>query len=459
MVADRLKSSARHQGLLLGLQVIGGAMGAMLLLVIAARHNARFDLTPDREHTLTDATHEVLARLDQDVEITVFYNGQEPARRREAASLLERYREARRRIRVRMYDLDRSPGLAKRLGVSRYNTGVLEGERRIPLSLIDEKEITSALMYLVDPVERVVYFTVEHGEHDPFNPDERRGYTKIARELEAEHYAVRRLEGLGAHGVPPDATAVVAAGPRTDFEPDELATLRRYLAGGGAIVFLVDPGTPPHLAAFLEEYGLLVGNDIVVDQRNTLLGADSFMPRIPYINQSAFPRPPDLPVVVAEAQSIALGGERPGITGVYLASSTEDSWADVGQDSLRGGTPLFSRDQDHRGPVPVAALARVGDESTIQRGGVITIGDADFASNLYLGILGNRDFFLAVIDLLTHRELHGVLRPVQPGGALSPISLTARQSSLVFWTTVVLPLATVLAIGAIAALRRRERLG
>jgi len=96
--------------------------------------------------------------------------------------------------------------------------------------------------------------------------------------------------------------------------------------------------------------------------------------------------------------------------------------------------------------------------AAIQRGCVITIGDADFASNLYLGILGNRDFFLAVIDLLTHRELHGVLRPVQPGGALSLISLTARQSSLVFWTTVVLPPATVLAIGAIAALRRRKRL-
>jgi hypothetical protein len=458
MVVDRLRGSARHQGLLLGLQVIGGAMGAMLLLLIAGRHNVRFDLTPDRAHTLTDATREVLARLDQDVEITVFYDGQEPARRREAASLLERYREARPGIQVRMYDLDRSPGLAKRLGVSRYNTGVLEGKRRIPLTMIDEKEITSALMYLIDPVERIVYFTVEHGEHDPFDPHERRGYTQIARELEAEHYMVRRLEGLGAHEVPPDATVVVAAGPRTDFEAQELATLRRYVAGGGAVAFLLDPGTPSRLAGFLAEYGLVLGNDVVVSERNALLGADSFMPRIPYINQSAFPRPPDLPLVLAEAQSITLGAERPGITGIYLAYSTEDSWADVGQDSLRGGTPLFSPDQDHRGPVPVAALARVGDESMTQRGGVITIGDADFASNLYLGILGNRDFFLAVIDLLTHRELHGVLRPVQPGGGLSLISLTARQNSLVFWTTVILPPATVLAIGAIAALRRRRRL-
>jgi len=92
MTADRLQNRAWHQGLLPALQVIVGAIGAVLLLVIAARHNMRFDLTPDRAHTLSDATREVLARLDQDVEITVFYNGQDPARRREVSSLLERYR-------------------------------------------------------------------------------------------------------------------------------------------------------------------------------------------------------------------------------------------------------------------------------------------------------------------------------------------------------------------------------
>jgi hypothetical protein len=313
-------------------------------------------------------------------------------------------------------------------------------------------------MHLIDPVERVVYFAVGHGEHDPFDPHERRGYTNVARVLEDEHYTVRKLEGLGPQGVPPDATVVVAAGPRTDFRTDELTVLRRYLQGGGAVVFLLDPGTPPHLGAFLEEYGLIVGNDVIVAERNKLLGTDSFMPRIPYINQNAFPDPPDLPFLVAEAQSIALGKERAGIKGVYLASSAEDSWADVDQDGLRDDTPLFERGEDHRGPVPVAAFARFDDASTSSRGGIIAVGDADFASNLYLGVLGNRDFFLALIDVLSRREIHGVLRPLRGGGALSPISLTERQSSLLFWATVVLPPVIVLVTGAIAVLRRRRGL-
>ena len=116
-MTDGPSPRAQHQWLLLGLQVMGGAIGTMLLLLIAARHNFRFDLTPDQAHTLTHATQEVLARLEQDVKITVFYDGQEPGQRRQMATLLERYSEAAPGIQIHLYDLDRSPGLARRLGV------------------------------------------------------------------------------------------------------------------------------------------------------------------------------------------------------------------------------------------------------------------------------------------------------------------------------------------------------
>jgi hypothetical protein len=437
----------------LGLEVAGVAIGAALVLVLATRHNLQIDLTPDRVHTLTPATREVLQRLDRDVRITILYNGREPARRREMADLASRYAAASPRVAVRMLDLDRSPGAAKRLGVTRYDTGVLEADQRVPLGVIDEEEITSALLAVVDPGGRVLYFTTGHGEHDPFDADERRGYSELARTLEAGRFTIRRLDGLGAGPVPADAAAVVVTGPRADFDARALEALRRYVRGGGAVLFLLDPTTPPGLAVFLREYGLVVGNDVLVDERNALLGTDSFMPRVPYLNQSAFRDPPELPVVLAEAQSIAIDGERPGIAATYLASSAESTWADTDRDSLAADTPRFVRGQDHRGPVPVAALARVNDAPA---GGVVVVGDADFVNNLYLGLLGNRDFFLSTIGLLTRRELHGALRPVRPGGALSPLSLTARQTLVVFGATVVTPPALVLLAGLIAALRRRR---
>jgi ABC-type uncharacterized transport system involved in gliding motility auxiliary subunit len=443
----------RGQAVALGLQLAGVATAAALLLVLATRHNVRIDLTPDRAHTLTPATREVLQRLDRDVRITVFYNGREPARRREMADLASRYAAASSRVAVRLLDLDRSPGAAKRLGVTRYDTGVLEADQRLPLGIIDEEEITSALMAIVEPGERVLYFTTAHGEHDPSDAHERRGYSDLARTLEAERYAIRELDGLGAHPIPTDAAAIVVAGPRTDFDGAALDALRRYVQGGGAVVFLLDPTTPPGLAAFLREYGLVVGNDVIVDERNALLGTDSFMPKIPYLNRSAFRDPPELPAVLAEAQSIAIVDERTEVAATYLASSAESTWADADRDSLAADTPRFVQGQDHRGPVPVAALARLNDAP---RGGVVVVGDADFVNNLYLGLLGNREFFLSTIGLLTRRELHGALRPTRPGGALSPLSLTARQTLAVFAATVAAPPALLLLVGLIAALWRRR---
>jgi ABC-type uncharacterized transport system involved in gliding motility auxiliary subunit len=456
MVAEHSRRSTRYQGPLFIAQVTGAAVGCLLLLFLAGQHNVRIDLTPKRVHTLTNASREVVARLDQNVTVTVFYSRQDVAGRRAIADLLERYDAASRRIHVRLRDLDRSPGLAKQLGVSRYGTGVLEGKRRISLGVVDEERITGALMQLVDPVERTVYFTVAHGEHDPLDRHERRGYSQIAQTLDAENYTVRRLEQLGT--IPADAAVVMVAAPRIDFSPVELSTLRRYVATGGAVLFLLDPGTPPGLTAFLTEYGLLLSNDIVIDERNTLLGADSFMPRIPYVNQSVFSHPPELPAVLPEAQSIVLDDRRPGIVRDYLASSAEETWADADRDSLTHEVPRFERGQDHRGPVPVAALARVDGEPPTGGGSIIVIGDADFVTNLYVGLVGNRDLFLALVDLLTHRELHGVLRPLRPGGSLSSLSLTAGESSAVFWTTVVGPPALVAAAGLLAAVRRRRRL-
>jgi ABC-type uncharacterized transport system involved in gliding motility auxiliary subunit len=447
----------RRQAILLALQLAGAAAMCLGLLVLAARHNVRIDLTPGHTQSLAGATHAVLARLDRDVTITVFYDGQAAGRRREMADLLERYESASPRIEARLLDLDRHPGLARRLGVTRYGTGVAAADGVVPLAVVDEEEITGALLRFVDPADRALYFTVGHGEHDPTDGDERRGYSELARSLQAEGYATKRLETLVTTGVPADAAAVVVGGPRAAFPDTAFAALRRYVGGGGAVLLLLDPGTPPAFADFLATYGLRLSEDAVVDERNALLGADNLMPRIPYLNQSVFPRLTELPAALPEAQSVAIGDAPAGVETTYLASSAEDAWADVNHDRVATESPRFTPGEDHRGPIPVAALIRVAAAEGGRTGDIAIVGDADFATNLYLGLLGNRDFFLVLLDLLTRRELRGALRPMEPGGSFSALSLTRSQDRFVFWTAVILPPALVLLAWAAATAARRRR--
>ncbi|HUE29546.1 MAG TPA: Gldg family protein, partial [Verrucomicrobiae bacterium] len=112
----------RRPALLLGVQVAAVAAILGCVLAIAALHPRRLDLTPERRFTLSPYTREVLGRLAGDVRIALFYSSQAPALRRDMTDLLALYPEVQPRITVRAFDLDRSPGMAKRLGVSNYNT-------------------------------------------------------------------------------------------------------------------------------------------------------------------------------------------------------------------------------------------------------------------------------------------------------------------------------------------------
>ena len=149
----------RRPALLLGVQV--AAVTAILgcVLALAALHPRRLDLTPERRFTLSPYTREVLGRLAGDVRITLFYSSQAGAIRREMTDLLTLYQEAQPHVTVRAFDLDRSPGMAKRLGVSNYNTAVVEGgERREAVEVVSEEAVTAALLAVAGTPPVATYF-------------------------------------------------------------------------------------------------------------------------------------------------------------------------------------------------------------------------------------------------------------------------------------------------------------
>ena len=91
-----------------------------------------------------------------------------------------------------------------------------------------------------------------------------------------------------------------------------------------------------------------------------------------------------------------------------------------------------------------------------REGRVVVIGDADFATNLHLGVLGNRDLLLTAAELVARADALAAARPAAPpGGTFSPLTLTAREARLVFWGAVVAPSA-LMGAAALAMARRRR---
>jgi ABC-type uncharacterized transport system involved in gliding motility auxiliary subunit len=434
--------------LLLAVQVV--AMTAILgcIVALAALHPLRLDLTPERRFTLSRYTREVLARLDEAVHITVFYSSQTGPLRREMADLLGLYGEAQPRIRVRFLDLDRSPGAAKRLGASSYNTAVVAaGERRERIDVVNEEATTAAILTVAGTPPVVTYFIVGHGEADPRDGDERRGASEVARALRAEGFDVRVLEG-GAN-VPQDAGLVVLVGTARDLGEAEVEALGAWVRAGGKLMVLSDPGTPPRVARLLGRFGIELAGDLIVDERGRLFGTDGLSARVAYLNQGLVPAALDVRALLPEAQSVRLV-DVPDVESDYLAMTPEDTWADVDRRAAESGTAPFRPGHDRRGPLPVAALAQAGD------GRLLVVGDSDFVTNLHVNVLGNRDLFLTAAGLAGRAEAVVAARPpAPPGGTFSPLTLTARDARIVFWGAAVAPGVALFAVALAMARRRR----
>src|SRR5207247_2152360 len=211
--------------------------------------------------------------------------------------------------------------------------------------------------------------------------------------------------------------------------PAEVEALAAYVAGGGDALVLCDPGTPPGVAWRLRRFGVEPAGDLVVDEPARLFGTDGLSARVAYLNQGLVPDAPEVQALLPEAQSLRVV-DAPGMRADYLATTAEGAWADIDRRAGEGAT--FRPGRDRRGPLPIATFTRVPVAGG-REGGVVVIGDADFATNLHLGVLGNRDLLLTTAELVARAaprgsDRHG--RPRRAGGGRAPAHRGARRARL-----------------------------
>lgn len=463
MAARPRLSPALRGWLQLGLQVALALALVVALELLATRHNQRVDLTPTKAFALSASARQVAASFTEPVRVTAFYNSQGADSRRDMGDLLEQFAVAAPDFTYRLVDLDRSPALAAKYHVSSYNTGVLEaGGDVVRLRAVDEAEVTAALLSLSRTRARTVCFVTGHAERSPEDNDERGGYSAVGTALAKERFRVEALTTIPRDGVPAACTVVVLAGPSKDFLPGEGDALLRFLHDGGRVLVLVDPDAPPSVLAFLRAAGIEARPDLIVDEQNRFVGADSYMPQVLRFRSETFRNNLTAPAVLSLARPVGPLEERPpGVTVTSIAATSPESWAMVGTAAPPDGEVRFRREVDQPGPLSVGALATFAAATPDGAPGQLMVfGDSDFATNFYLDLLGNRDLVLSAVAVLAEDPtLVAVRRKSQPGGTLSPISLTAAESRAVFWGGVVaMPLAALL-VGAAVGLRRLRQRG
>lgn len=441
---------------LLGLAVLVGAN------YVLARQNTRWDLTAARQYSLSDQTVRILESLDAPIQVLVFdaEGGFQRFRDR-----LAEYEYISDQVSLRFVDIDRDPVLARQYEVQSYGTVVFDYNGRVERVVSDqEQDLTNALIKAVEGEERNVYFLEGHGEHSPTDTEQRGGYSSLSDALRRDNLSVQTLNLVETGEIPADAAAVVLAGGANDLLPAEVDLLRAYLDGGGSLLVLIDPpdgsDVPDreNLVSFVEEWGIEVGRDVVVDISGVgqLLGTDATVPVVASYPQHPITDRFALLTAFPFARSVrpAGGGGGDRVPEPFL-ETTARSWAESDLDLTGGEVAMDENDGDQPGPVPIGVAIAVEaarpdptprdrddpeetsdddadrddaeddaeDEPAETR--LVVIGDSDFASNGFLGIQGNADLALNVVNWLTQQENLIAIRPREPEDRR--ITLTADQ--------------------------------
>jgi ABC-type uncharacterized transport system involved in gliding motility auxiliary subunit len=448
--------SARYGG-------VAGATGVLVLgiLVLAnflnVRHNSRIDLTENQLYSLSDQSLKVIESLQGDIQIIGFFRGD--SGRLYFEDLIKQYRSP--RIEYQVVDPGNEPGMAAQYGISREGQIVIvNGEEQALVDDLSEEKITNAIIKITREEEKVIYFLQGHGERD-IDDGEGEGFSVARQEVENQNYRVESYNLAQQNRLPEDATVIVSAGPRVDFLATEVVLLKEFLAEGGKLLLLVDPQTEFGMGGVLADYGLALGQKLVIDASGIgqLFGLGAAASLVS--EHGDHPMTRELSGVMTffpMAQHVTTSSSPLGYLTQELLTTSPRSWA---ESQLEEGEAAFDEGPDTPGPLPLGAVAtlRVEDlpnsaERTPEVESRLTlIGDADFASNAYFKSASNGDLFLMAIGWLADEADLLAIRPKDPENRR--INVTLSQSRMIFWASVVLfPLAT-LVLGAAVWIRRR----
>ena len=461
-------------GALASVSVIVVLLILIALNYLSTRRHKRWDLTENQINSLSEQSEKVLSGLDAPMKFVLFDQSVNFERHRER---LAQYDDASDHVSIEYVDGDRDPARTKQYEVQSYPTLVIEHKGKTEkVTTIGEREITGAVIRAVTGEQRKLYFVQGHGEKDPAGSDGP-GYGGLAGLLKGDNIAVEPLVLTQHKDVPQDATVVAIAGPAADFLDTEIEALRGYLERGGRLLLMLDPAIGDRdqpltkLVALAKEWGVEIGNDVVLDLSGRSTSATFAVAAPPYPTHpvtAGF----RLSTVFPLARSITPAAQAPtGKTVERLVETAPAAWAETDVKQLRAGVEpqLNTEAGDKQGPVAMALTVTTpapepadGDKPEAAKNEppkapqtrIAVFGDSDFGSNAYAGTVGNADFFMNTVNWLTAQENLIAIRPREPGD--SRLTITANEASFVWWFSVVIMPLIVVLTGIYTWSRRRR---
>jgi len=483
---------------------------------LAARHYLRADWTGAGLYTLSDKTGKIVRGLDREVQLYLLWSQADP-RYPDVKELVDRYRALSNKLVVEVLDPDLNADRLKvvigKYGAKLRDLGggqlameaaviVVSGDNVQFVTASDfedfspddplggggdgdgqkvsgfkaEGALTSAILNVVNDRQPKLCFTQGHGEW-AFEGFGARGLGGLTEALRQDGYKTEALATSGASRVPEGCAAVLVVGPEGAFRAEEAALLSSWLDRGGRLVLLLEPVlegerfAPSGLEDLLVKHGLRAESDLVIEtDARRLVSSSPFtflaseLGGHPAVSALKLPENVGaevkgqvgmLPVVLSTVRGLSRVEGTNAVAEILLQSSGS-SWGETDAASLGSGSSVPERsDQDHAGPVAIAAAASVPAAAAKDEGRLVVVGDADFLQDDLLRNDGlyNRDFWSGIVAWVAARPELVSIAPKNPEHVR--LNLTAEDVSTL-WMFLVGELLLGVLLGIVVWVRRRS---
>jgi ABC-type uncharacterized transport system involved in gliding motility auxiliary subunit len=441
MASEFLKARQTRYGAFVALYLVVVVAVVIVANWLADHHNKTFDVTSNKQFTLSDETKKVTGNLKKDV--TVYYFDRSDSYDR-ARDMLDRYKNLSPRIKVDYVDPEKKPDVARIEGARAMGDIIIDnGEKKETAKGLTEEELTGALVRASKSGARMACFINGSGEHTLAETG-RDGYSTLKDALEKNNYKTDTISLIEKPEIPKTCNVVVVGGPKHDYLQPAIDALRTFVTGGGRVIFNFDSvlnipnqnmGDTPALAKLVAEWGASPNGDVILDlsSASRLFGqispvAGSYtqhaIVRVMQDNASVFP--------LARSLEVKSPAEA-------LFSTTADSYSLTNPKMPINEAALATA---KKGPFVLGAAATIGSGSNAGR--IVVVGSSTWmANNILSAPVGNRDLALNMVNWLTSDEDLISIRPKEPEDRR--LRVTGSAIRILFLTSVIfLPLIVIL---------------
>jgi ABC-type uncharacterized transport system involved in gliding motility auxiliary subunit len=405
----------RVRVLLTGRQARYGSNAAIMLIafvgillvvnvIILQNPGKPFDFTEGKQNSLASVTLDTLKALPSPIQATAFFTTQTSPDT--ARKLLENYKNnSNGKFSYSFIDPDQNPLAATQAGITGDGKIYLQmGNRHEIVALASEQDLTSGLVRLMNPGQKIIYFLTGHGERD-LQTAGNTAYTAAKAALEAKNYKVQPLNLVVTNKIPSDATVIVIAGPTQPITAAEQTLLQDYVSKGGALVVMEEPtpltqfgSSPDPLAAYLAAtWGISFDNDIVID---TNTSQPLYAVAANYGTHPITEKLQGLVSFFPSARSLSIATNLTNQP-TALVATANSAWGETDFAALQtNGQVTFNSATDFPGPLTLG----VAVTDTTANNHVVVFGDSDFASDAFFGQYANGDMFINAIDWAAGQE-------------------------------------------------------